>query len=128
MVTCGCGKQACIKTSWTDQNLSISFYCCSILGAKCGFIGWVDPPMCHKALDVITRLLRVTNEPEMVKWARYADVALKTVTLAISTRHYKFDGSEWMGGPTNVPQSIGCHSWNSRARNEMKEDLVEHCW
>ncbi|GKB89909.1 RNA-directed DNA polymerase, eukaryota, reverse transcriptase zinc-binding domain protein [Tanacetum coccineum] len=34
---------------------------------------------------------------EMVKWARNADVALKTVTLPISTSHYKFDGSEWGG-------------------------------
>ncbi|GKB12002.1 hypothetical protein Tco_0845925 [Tanacetum coccineum] len=31
---------------------------------NCGFMGWVDPPMCHKALDVIHALLSAKNELE----------------------------------------------------------------
>ncbi|GJR08011.1 abscisic acid receptor PYR1-like protein [Tanacetum coccineum] len=36
----------------------------SVKGTNCGFIEWVDPPMCHRALDVIHGLLRVRNELE----------------------------------------------------------------
>ncbi|GKB35526.1 hypothetical protein Tco_0880468 [Tanacetum coccineum] len=60
-------------------------------GANCGFIGWVDPPMCHKALDVITRLLRVTNEPQRIQAAEdrqksYADLKRNPMEFEVGDR------------------------------------------
>ncbi|GJS58303.1 hypothetical protein Tco_0653087 [Tanacetum coccineum] len=43
---------------WTKAVLLRSW---SILRSKC-FIGWVDPSMCHIALDVILGMLRARNE------------------------------------------------------------------
>ncbi|PWA51551.1 zinc finger, GRF-type [Artemisia annua] len=60
IVTCNCGKQATIKTSWTNSNPGRRFYCCP----TCGFIEWTDPPMCFRAVDVIPGLLRARSDLE----------------------------------------------------------------
>ncbi|PWA72031.1 zinc finger, GRF-type [Artemisia annua] len=60
VLICDCGKQATIKTSWTNRNPGRRFYCCP----SCGFIGWTDPPMCCRAVAVIPGLLRARNELE----------------------------------------------------------------
>ncbi|PWA56021.1 zinc finger, GRF-type [Artemisia annua] len=60
VLICDCGKQATIKTSWTNRNPGRRFYCCP----SCGFIGWMDPPMCCRAVVVIPGLLRARNELE----------------------------------------------------------------
>nr|KAJ0203627.1 hypothetical protein LSAT_V11C500235730 [Lactuca sativa] len=28
------------------KNLVVVFYACPKIGSRCGFLGWVDPPMC----------------------------------------------------------------------------------
>ncbi|GJR07284.1 hypothetical protein Tco_0530268 [Tanacetum coccineum] len=57
MVICASGKIAKIKTQWTDRNPGRH---------NCCFIGWVNPPMCNRALDVIPCLLRSRNELEEI--------------------------------------------------------------
>ncbi|PWA78666.1 zinc finger, GRF-type [Artemisia annua] len=64
MVICECGKQEKIKTSWTDRKHGRRFYCCPTLGSNCGFIGRVDPLMCHRVVDVIPDMLKARNELE----------------------------------------------------------------
>ncbi|GJS74747.1 hypothetical protein Tco_0707588 [Tanacetum coccineum] len=61
MVLHGCGKEAKIKTSWSDKNPRRRFYSCRMEVTNRGFIGWVDPPMCQRAVDVILKLLRAWN-------------------------------------------------------------------
>ncbi|GJY78237.1 reverse transcriptase domain, reverse transcriptase zinc-binding domain protein [Tanacetum coccineum] len=60
MVICKCGKTEKIKTSWTSRNLGRRFYRCP----NCGFIGWIDPLMCYRAVDVIPGLFKAKNELE----------------------------------------------------------------
>ncbi|PWA46012.1 zinc finger, GRF-type [Artemisia annua] len=60
VVICECGKTATIKTSWTNRNSGRRFYYCP----ACGFIGWIDPPMCYRVVDVIPGILRARNELE----------------------------------------------------------------
>ncbi|GKC65088.1 zinc finger, GRF-type containing protein [Tanacetum coccineum] len=64
MVICACGKITEIKTLLTDRNTSRKFFYFPTLGTNCGFIGWVDSQMWHKALDVIHDLLRARNDLE----------------------------------------------------------------
>ncbi|KAJ9535355.1 hypothetical protein OSB04_un001533 [Centaurea solstitialis] len=64
MVICDCGSIAIIRTSWTSTNPGRRFYCCSIKGSKCRFLGWVDGPMCPRSIQIIPGLLRSKNEVE----------------------------------------------------------------
>ncbi|PWA56411.1 zinc finger, GRF-type [Artemisia annua] len=51
MVLCACGLQCVVRTSWTNRNPGRRFYSCPL-------IGWVDPLMCDRSLDIIPGLLR----------------------------------------------------------------------
>ncbi|PWA93302.1 zinc finger, GRF-type [Artemisia annua] len=75
VLICDCGKQATIKTSWTNRNPGRRFYCCP----SCGFIGWTDPPMCCRAVAVIPGLLRARNEEveEQLRLMREKDQRIK---------------------------------------------------
>ena len=57
MVRCHCGAQAVVKTSWTNTNPGRRFW------AHCGFIDWLDPPMCPRSTIIIPGLLnRINNQ------------------------------------------------------------------
>ena len=64
MVVCFCGKLALVKTSWTPLNPGRRFYACPTKDSVCGFIGWVDPPMCARSKTIIPGLLRNINTLE----------------------------------------------------------------
>ncbi|GJS32359.1 hypothetical protein Tco_0530741 [Tanacetum coccineum] len=53
MVVYTCGEDAVVRTSWTNRNLG-----------SCPFLGWVDPPMCTRAMDIILGLLRSRSQME----------------------------------------------------------------
>ncbi|GJU92087.1 zinc finger, GRF-type containing protein [Tanacetum coccineum] len=61
MVYCHCGKHEVIYTSWTPRNPGHRFYACPNLELDCKFIDWVDLAMCQRAVVIIPRLLRNTN-------------------------------------------------------------------
>ncbi|CAI9274580.1 unnamed protein product [Lactuca saligna] len=60
MAICRCGMETTKLTSWTDRNPGRQFLNCSI----CGFVRWVDPPMCARALVVNPGLIRSMNRLE----------------------------------------------------------------
>ncbi|CAI9268874.1 unnamed protein product [Lactuca saligna] len=60
MVICRCGMETTKLTSWTDRNPGRQFLNCS----RCGFVRWVDPPMCARELMVIPGLIRSMNRLE----------------------------------------------------------------
>ncbi|PWA44743.1 zinc finger, GRF-type [Artemisia annua] len=67
MMLCRCGNVAIIKTSWTDRNPGRRFFWCPnvmIWGSDCGTFGWIDPPMCQRAIEIIPGLLRARNALE----------------------------------------------------------------
>ena len=68
MVVCRCGSPAIKLTSWTVRNPGRQFWRCSRSGTNCGFIGWVDPPMCPRAIVGIPGLLRAMNRLEIEVW------------------------------------------------------------
>ncbi|KAL8249595.1 hypothetical protein R6Q59_006463 [Mikania micrantha] len=59
-----CGFPATTRTSWMSTNPGRRFYCCTINAGGCGFVGWRDPPMCSKSVDIIMGLLRKNNMHE----------------------------------------------------------------
>ncbi|PWA54205.1 zinc finger, GRF-type [Artemisia annua] len=61
MVVCTCGKPAVVKTSWTNRNPGRRFFGCPTIGSNCPFLGWLDPPMCPRSVDIIPGLLRRIN-------------------------------------------------------------------
>nr|KAJ0212668.1 hypothetical protein LSAT_V11C400219700 [Lactuca sativa] len=61
MVLYFCGNVAVVQTSWTSQNPGRRFYACPKMGSTCGFLGWVDPPMCQRSTFIIPGLLRTMN-------------------------------------------------------------------
>ncbi|GKC09639.1 hypothetical protein Tco_1001249 [Tanacetum coccineum] len=64
MAFCSCGRQAVIKTSWSDGHPGRRFYGCIKQGPCCRWIGWVDPPMCPRSIQIIPGLLRARNRHE----------------------------------------------------------------
>ncbi|PWA83040.1 zinc finger, GRF-type [Artemisia annua] len=64
MVWCRCGRVCIVKTSWTDAHPGRRFYSCPIERSRCGWIDWVDPPMCERAVQIIPGLLRARNRHE----------------------------------------------------------------
>lgn len=61
MVLCFCGKVDVVKTSWTPLNPGRRFFACPMNDSVCGFIGWLDPPMCARSKAIIPGLLRNLN-------------------------------------------------------------------
>ncbi|PWA64044.1 zinc finger, GRF-type [Artemisia annua] len=64
MVLCACGLQCVVRTSWTNRNPGRRFYSFPTYNSRCPFIGWVDPPMCDRSLDIIPGLLRTRDALE----------------------------------------------------------------
>ncbi|KAL8250322.1 hypothetical protein R6Q59_034015 [Mikania micrantha] len=60
-VICYCGSSTFIRTSWTDKNPGRRFHCCN---GKCGFVSWVDPETCPRALQIIPGLIKNKNKLE----------------------------------------------------------------
>ncbi|PWA88568.1 zinc finger, GRF-type [Artemisia annua] len=93
VLICDCGKQATIKTSWTNRNSGRRFYCCP----SCGFIGWTDPSMCCRAVAVIHGLLRARNEleeelEEQLRLMREKDQQLKKLNKFLILRFMVIPG------------------------------------
>ncbi|GER47654.1 homeobox-leucine zipper family protein /lipid-binding START domain-containing protein [Striga asiatica] len=62
---CTCGLRAEIRTSWKTPNCGRRFFSCLHWpGGGCKFFGWVDPPLCARAQQIIPGLLRRLNEIE----------------------------------------------------------------
>ncbi|KAL4564507.1 hypothetical protein LXL04_028571 [Taraxacum kok-saghyz] len=59
----GCIR-ALMRTSWTDLNPGRRFWGCPKPYSTCGFIGWIDGPMCERSKRVIPGLLRTLNSVE----------------------------------------------------------------
>ncbi|GKD65698.1 hypothetical protein Tco_1307806 [Tanacetum coccineum] len=59
MVVYTCGEDVVVRTSWTKRNQGKRFYACPTF---CPFLGWVDPPMCPRSMDIIPGLLRSRNQ------------------------------------------------------------------
>ncbi|KAH0970547.1 hypothetical protein GBA52_022703 [Prunus armeniaca] len=68
---CECGKQAILRTSWTDFNPGRRFYVCGTQGffffpnssmmqtsRRCDLWEWADPKMCDRSKQIIPVLLR----------------------------------------------------------------------
>nr|XP_043613573.1 uncharacterized protein LOC122585513 isoform X1 [Erigeron canadensis] len=85
MVFCWCGKQAILRTSWTDRNPGRRFYACPKEGSKCRFIGWHDPEMCQRATKIIPGLLRSKNRVERQLKQRYEQVKRLKIMLLLAS-------------------------------------------
>ncbi|KAL0318161.1 UNVERIFIED_CONTAM: hypothetical protein Scaly_2860400 [Sesamum calycinum] len=59
---CYCGKKACRRTSWTNNNPGRRFHGCGDVASGCGFFVWEDPPMCTRAKKIILGLLYKLNK------------------------------------------------------------------
>ncbi|KAJ0534890.1 putative transcription factor GRF family [Helianthus annuus] len=119
MVLCNCGQDAIIVTSWTDLNPGRRFCSCptmvmytitdfNSLGLKkfdpfvflCriptveDFIGWVDPPMCSRAVAIILGLLRHRNQVdvELAKMREKNRLKNKIITVLLIVLGFVF----WM--------------------------------
>ncbi|KAL4580849.1 hypothetical protein LXL04_017054 [Taraxacum kok-saghyz] len=64
MVLCFCGRNALMRTSWTDLNPGRRFWGCPKPYSTCGFIGWIDGPMYERSKHVFPGLLRSLNRVE----------------------------------------------------------------
>ncbi|KAL8256364.1 hypothetical protein R6Q59_031431 [Mikania micrantha] len=86
MTMCYCGRLATVQTSWIDQNPGRRFYYCPnqlrsytfvllkhfffnnifhVQASRCqGFLGWLDPPMCPRAVVIIPGLMKSKNKLE----------------------------------------------------------------
>ncbi|KAL8246526.1 hypothetical protein R6Q59_007742 [Mikania micrantha] len=62
MAFCACGKQAIVRTSWTSKNPGRRFFSCPEQGCKAGFIGWYNPTICDRSVDIIPGLLKSKND------------------------------------------------------------------
>ncbi|KAI3505962.1 hypothetical protein L1887_28308 [Cichorium endivia] len=58
MVACDCGAVAIIRTSRTKKNPGRPFYACSKMGARCGFLGWVDEENSRYELEFQNRYVK----------------------------------------------------------------------
>ncbi|KAL8232877.1 hypothetical protein R6Q57_002655, partial [Mikania cordata] len=54
-----------LRTSWTSRNPGRRLYGCPEKGSNCKFVGWHDPEMCQRSLEIILGLLRSKNELEI---------------------------------------------------------------
>ncbi|KAL0289400.1 UNVERIFIED_CONTAM: hypothetical protein Scaly_2703300 [Sesamum calycinum] len=61
---CYCGKKACLRTSWTNNNPGRRFHGCGDVASGCGFFVWEDPPMCTRSKKIIPGLLCKLNKIE----------------------------------------------------------------
>ncbi|GJT07041.1 zinc finger, GRF-type containing protein [Tanacetum coccineum] len=67
VVRCACGLEVVIRRSWTNRNPGRRFYGCPTLSPACvNFLGWYDPPMCQRSVQIILGLLRSRNELEEI--------------------------------------------------------------
>ncbi|GER30040.1 GRF zinc finger containing protein [Striga asiatica] len=65
---CHCGLRAEIRTSWKTPNCGRRYFSCLHWpGGGCKYFGWVDPPLCARAQQIIPGLLRRLNEMEESK-------------------------------------------------------------
>ncbi|PWA57443.1 zinc finger, GRF-type [Artemisia annua] len=86
MVVCTCGKPAVVQNSWTNRNPGRRFFGCPTIGSNCPFLGWLDPPMCPRSVDIIPGLLRRINafrgvveelEEQRSKYKKYIIIILE---------------------------------------------------
>ncbi|KAK6150062.1 hypothetical protein DH2020_017587 [Rehmannia glutinosa] len=65
-VFCNCGRNATMKTSWTDLNPGRRYMACQKFKevGGCTFFNWIDPPMCSRARQIIPGLLKKINKLE----------------------------------------------------------------
>ncbi|GJX13157.1 zinc finger, GRF-type containing protein [Tanacetum coccineum] len=65
MALCFSGLPAVTRTSWTDANPGRRFLGCPLIeGQRCIYFGWLDPPICQRAMLIIPGLLRARNRME----------------------------------------------------------------
>ncbi|MFS7973672.1 putative transcription factor GRF family [Helianthus anomalus] len=53
MILCKGGRQAALKTSYTETNPGREFYTCSQMRSRCKFFVWHDPSLCCRSCVVI---------------------------------------------------------------------------
>ncbi|GJZ54698.1 putative reverse transcriptase domain-containing protein [Tanacetum coccineum] len=94
MALCFCGHHAVTRTSWTDTNPGRRFLACpQIDGERCIYFDWVGPPMCQRAMMIISGLLRVRNrmKADMMVLAKVGKVAYKLeLPQELSRVHHTF--------------------------------------
>ncbi|KAK4438173.1 hypothetical protein Salat_0151500 [Sesamum alatum] len=85
LLTCECGKNIVVRTSWTRLNPGRRFRACPGNGHSYrGSLQWVDPPMCRRAKEVIPGLLsRLSREEELVKTASDRVQEVESVVLRL---------------------------------------------
>ncbi|KAJ9543462.1 hypothetical protein OSB04_023169 [Centaurea solstitialis] len=84
MVTCPCGADAIIRTSWTTSNPGRRFYCCSRTVRCCGFICWMDQPLDSRSIDVVRGLLRSKKNIEEAYAVAVQESRILKIILAFS--------------------------------------------
>ncbi|KAL8529914.1 hypothetical protein ACS0TY_004739 [Phlomoides rotata] len=70
LVSCDCGMEARIRTSWTKFNPGRRFYGCRawrVNGGGCSFFQWADDEMSDRAKTVILNLLQENKKYKDVK-------------------------------------------------------------
>ncbi|GJY71632.1 hypothetical protein Tco_0475335 [Tanacetum coccineum] len=91
-----------LRRGVTNINHERRFYGCRMEALNCGFVGWVDPPMYERAMDVIPWLLRARNmleedlevhvlktNGEVVGWVKEDDNLCCSSSTPLKTRHKK---------------------------------------
>ncbi|CAL5390371.1 unnamed protein product [Camellia sinensis] len=63
---CYCRERSPVKTSMTSGNMGRRFYGCARYGVyvTCGYFEWVDPPMCQRGREVLSRMVAKMNRLE----------------------------------------------------------------
>ncbi|KAH7833731.1 hypothetical protein Vadar_009180 [Vaccinium darrowii] len=67
---CYYGRIGKLNCSWMDSNLGRRFISCECYGklGACGYFLWVDPPLCQRAMVVISGLIRsLARQEALVK-------------------------------------------------------------
>ncbi|PWA62918.1 zinc finger, GRF-type [Artemisia annua] len=78
MVTCFCGNEAVLCTSWTNTNPGRRFWSFAQSVPNCGFFLWFDPPMCVCSRAIIPGLLTSRNQlQERLNTMAFANRRLK---------------------------------------------------
>ncbi|GJU76552.1 hypothetical protein Tco_1273622 [Tanacetum coccineum] len=110
MAFCSCGRQAVIKTSWSDGHPGRRFYGCIKQGPCCRWIGWVDPPMCPRSIQIIPGLLRARNRHEASIQELTNEVAKLKKYLKISWALRDLQSPHFL--PLGLQKTMDCYQKN----------------
>ncbi|KAL2530730.1 uncharacterized protein Fot_23331 [Forsythia ovata] len=82
---CMCGKNATMRTSWTENNPSRRFLGCSFYGRPdaCDYFKWVDPIVHLPYKSVINGLLRNANHKDSLENKMQRNLMYYRILLAM---------------------------------------------